>query len=81
MCGVLMLQDLSVAEVKMSEDGLDCIQTASECETLFVLADFEGETYHKLHRAEARLIGPPVILGCKQNKQVQDVIMKGMIWK
>ena len=71
-CGVLPFQSLSVAEVKTSDDGLDCIQTASECETLFILGDFEGEMYHKLHRAEARIIGPPVILGCKRNKQVRD---------
>ncbi|XP_076454134.1 protein ECT2-like [Babylonia areolata] len=63
-------QILSVAEVTTSDTGLECIQTASECETLFVLTDFEGEKYHKLHRAEARIIGPPVILGCKRNAQV-----------
>jgi hypothetical protein len=59
-----------VAEVVTSEDGLDYVQSASECETLFVLTEFEGDRYHKLHRAEARIIGPPVILGCKRNKQV-----------
>ena len=68
--GVRVFQNLSVAEIKTSEDGLDCVHAASHCETLFVLAQFEGERYHKLHRAEARIIGPPVILGCKRNKQV-----------
>ncbi|XP_070173283.1 protein ECT2-like [Littorina saxatilis] len=63
-------ENLKVAEVLTSEDGLDFVQSASECETLFVLSAFEGDIYHKLHRAEARIIGPPVVLACKQNKQV-----------
>ncbi|KAL8598805.1 hypothetical protein ACOMHN_015384 [Nucella lapillus] len=62
-------QTLSVAEVHASDTGLDFVQSASECETVFVLSEFEGETYHKLHRAEARIIGPPVVLDCRKNTQ------------
>lgn len=54
-----------------SDDGLEFVQTASEYETVFVLASFEGEVYHKLHRAEARIVGPSVILSLKNKGQVQ----------
>ncbi|KAK7499196.1 hypothetical protein BaRGS_00009456 [Batillaria attramentaria] len=61
---------LSPIAVETSGDGLEFVQAASAQETLFVLSDFEGEVYHKLHRAEARIIGPPVILSCKRDNQV-----------
>lgn len=56
--------------MRTSEDGLEFVQAASQQETLFVLSSFAGEVYHKLHRAEARIIGPPVILSCKRDNQV-----------
>lgn len=48
---------------------MDFIQTASEVETVFVLSEFEGDVFHNLYKAEANIVGPPVIFHCaKENK-------------
>lgn len=50
-----------------SDTGLDLIPQASEIESVFVLDEFVGEIYHKLLKAEARIIGPPIVLQCAKN--------------
>ena len=62
-----MFQNLSVAEVLTSEDGREYVTSASEFETLFVVDRFEGDRYHILHRAETRIIGPPIIMAAKRD--------------
>ncbi|KAL5004653.1 hypothetical protein ScPMuIL_018109 [Solemya velum] len=54
-------------ETFKSETGLEYVHEAAEFETIFVLSSFEGEVYHKLHRAEARLMGPPILMKCARN--------------
>ncbi|XP_033759920.1 protein ECT2-like isoform X1 [Pecten maximus] len=51
-----------------SDTGLDLIRRASEIESVFILNVFEGEVYHKLLKAEARIIGPPIVFQCAKNK-------------
>lgn len=56
---------------RKSDTGTDFIQTASERETVFVLSEFEGDVFHNLSKAEANIVGPPVIYHCaKENKEV-----------
>ena len=43
---------------------------ASMHETFFVLQEFEGPVYRKLRKAEARIIGPPVVFWCQRNDEV-----------
>ena len=57
-----------------SETGLEMVKSASECETSFVVADFEGEVFMKLRRAQVRIIGPTVLHHCAQQDLVQIVI-------
>ncbi|BFZ06676.1 hypothetical protein BsWGS_09714 [Bradybaena similaris] len=56
-----------VSEVLQSETGLDFVKDASECEISFVVANFEGELFSKLHRAQVRIIGPQVLKKCVQD--------------
>ncbi|KAH9491795.1 Protein T2, partial [Bulinus truncatus] len=53
-----------VSEIYNSETGLEFVKDACECEMSFVLANFEGELFIKLHRAQVRIIGPPIIHRC-----------------
>lgn len=63
-----ILQSLGIKPRK-SDTGTDFIQTASERETVFVLSEFEGDVFHNLSKAEANIVGPPVIYHCaKENK-------------
>ena len=50
-----------------SENGLDFIRQASRVETVFILSEFEGDVFHKLHKAEARIVGPPILLQCARD--------------
>ncbi|XP_029472614.1 protein ECT2 isoform X3 [Rhinatrema bivittatum] len=53
-----------------------CIKTESveelgdadcpEFETVFVVSDFENETYKYLHKTDHRVLGPPIVLYCAQ---------------
>ncbi|KAJ8310829.1 hypothetical protein KUTeg_012694 [Tegillarca granosa] len=45
------------------------LKTAIKLETVFVLSSFEGEVYHKLLKAETRIVGPPVIIQCSKDKK------------
>ncbi|CAG2211731.1 ARHGEF31 [Mytilus edulis] len=62
------LQELKITFVN-SEDGLDCVQDASEWDTAFVLENFEGHVFHKLHKAETWIVGPPIIFQCAIDKK------------
>ncbi|KAI8772584.1 protein ECT2-like isoform X1 [Biomphalaria glabrata] len=53
-----------VSEIYKSETGLEFVKDACECELSFVLGNFEGELFTKLHRAQVRIIGPPIIHRC-----------------
>ena len=57
--------------VVYSTDGLDLLQEAGDYNTIFILADFSGESFHRLHRAGARIVGPPVIIKCAFNDEVR----------
>ena len=56
-------------EVKFSETGLEFLDEFEE-DDVFILEDFESESFHKLHRAGARIVGPPVIIRCVQTGEV-----------
>ncbi|CAL1534006.1 unnamed protein product, partial [Lymnaea stagnalis] len=54
-------------EVYCSETGLELVKDACKCEISFVLANFEGELFCKLHRAQVRIIGPPILHRCARD--------------
>ncbi|XP_029472612.1 protein ECT2 isoform X2 [Rhinatrema bivittatum] len=65
------------ALLKALEDiKVPCIKTESveelgdadcpEFETVFVVSDFENETYKYLHKTDHRVLGPPIVLYCAQ---------------
>ena len=60
-----------MARVVTSDNGLDKVYSASECETSFVVSTFEGETFMKLRRAQVRIIGPTVLHACIQEDLVR----------
>ncbi|XP_041358738.1 protein ECT2-like [Gigantopelta aegis] len=57
------------ADIVNSETGLEHVQDASEFETMFILTSFEGDVYHKLHRAEARILGPAAVISSIRNNE------------
>ncbi|XP_078419944.1 protein ECT2 isoform X1 [Cetorhinus maximus] len=40
-----------------------------EMETIFVLGEFEGQPYETLHKMNARILGPPVVLHCARKRE------------
>ena len=42
-------------------------------ETVFILENFEGAVFHKLHKGEAWIVGPPVILQCAKDVKVRSI--------
>ncbi|XP_045200186.2 protein ECT2-like isoform X2 [Mercenaria mercenaria] len=50
-----------------SETGYEYIADASEFDLVFVLSEFKGEVFDKLHKADVRIVGPPVILRCARD--------------
>ncbi|ESO86405.1 hypothetical protein LOTGIDRAFT_61738, partial [Lottia gigantea] len=56
-------------EIVKSDTGLEYIQDAGEYETIFVVSSFEGDVYQKLHRGEARILGPSSVIKCSKNKE------------
>ncbi|KAK3094448.1 hypothetical protein FSP39_001856 [Pinctada imbricata] len=52
-----------------SATGLDYVHKASELETIFVLSKFEGDVFHKLHKAEVRIVGPPLVMHCANRNE------------
>lgn len=69
-----------VSEVLQSETGLDFVKDASECEISFVVANFEGELFSKLHRAQVRIIGPQVLKKCVQDGIVSTFFLAVMLF-
>ncbi|XP_072428708.1 protein ECT2 isoform X2 [Chiloscyllium punctatum] len=58
----------ALEEIKQPFVKLDVIQDFDneniELATIFVLEEFEGQTYETLHKKNARILGPPVVLHC-----------------
>ena len=42
-------------------------------DTVFILENFEGPVFHKLHKGEAWIVGPPVILQCAKDVKVRSI--------
>lgn len=57
-------------EVFESETGTDYIQDTTEFDCVFVLSEFKGEVFDALHKADVRIVGPPVIIRCAKESQV-----------
>lgn len=57
-------------EVFESGSGDEYIQDTSEFDCVFVLSDFKDEVFDKLHKADVRIVGPPVIIKCARDNQV-----------
>jgi len=57
-------------EVCESETGEEFIQHTTEFDCVFVLEDFKDEIFNKLHKADVRIVGPPVIIKCAREDQV-----------
>ena len=55
--------------VEYSDTGFEHIPEADE-ETIFVLDNFEGDIFIRLHRAGVRIMGPPVIIRCAHENEV-----------
>ena len=52
-----------------SDTGFEHMRDAEE-DTIFVLDNFEGNIFQKLHRAGSRIVGPPVLIECARNQTV-----------
>ena len=57
-------------EVVYSDTGLEHLNEVGDYDTVFVLAAFSGDVFHRLHRAGARIMGPPVLIKCGQLGEV-----------
>lgn len=58
--------------VEYSDTGFEFLREADE-DTVFVLDNFEGDIFTRLHRAGARIMGPPVLNRCAKNDEVKYV--------
>ncbi|XP_067898329.1 protein ECT2 isoform X1 [Heterodontus francisci] len=57
------LEEIKLPVVKL-ESVEDFGNENAEFETIFVLGEFEGQPYEILHKMNARILGPPVVLHC-----------------
>ncbi|XP_060690138.1 protein ECT2 isoform X1 [Hemiscyllium ocellatum] len=66
--GQRFIKSIVNMEIKQPFVKLDGIQDFdnenTELATIFVLEEFEGQTYETLHKKNARILGPPVVLHC-----------------
>lgn len=53
-----------------SDDGCDFISDTKEFDCVFVVSEFKGEVFRKLHEADVRIVGPPVVIKCARDNQV-----------
>ena len=65
-----ILQILSMP-VEYSDTGFEHLTEADE-DTVFVLDNFEGDIFSRLHRAGARIMGPAVLNKCANNNEVDN---------
>ena len=68
MLDFFLLQSVGMP-VEYSDTGFEHIPEADE-DTIFVLDNFEGDIFIRLHRAGVRIMGPPVIIRCAQENEV-----------
>ena len=57
--------------VEYSDTGFEYLTEADE-DTVFVLDNFEGDIFTRLHRAGARIMGPAVLNKCAKNNEVNN---------
>ncbi|XP_048460561.1 protein ECT2 [Rhincodon typus] len=66
--GQRFIKSIVNMEIKLPFVKLDNVQDFDnenvELETIFVLEEFEGQPYETLHKRNARILGPPVVLHC-----------------
>ncbi|XP_048397916.1 protein ECT2 isoform X2 [Stegostoma tigrinum] len=64
--GQRFIKSIVNMEIKLPFVKLDSVQDFDnenvELETIFVLEEFEGQPYETLHKRNARILGPPVVL-------------------
>ncbi|XP_053428451.1 protein ECT2 isoform X6 [Nycticebus coucang] len=63
------LKEIKAHFVKMESmeefEGLD----SPEFENVFIVMDFQDSVFNDLYKADCRVIGPPVVLQCSQNRE------------
>ncbi|XP_075412161.1 protein ECT2 isoform X3 [Tenrec ecaudatus] len=58
--------EIKVPFVKMeSVEEFECLDSP-EFENVFIVMDFQDPVFNHLHKADCRIIGPPVVLNCAQ---------------
>lgn len=69
--------------VEYSDLGLEYLHEAGDYNTVFVLDNFNGDVFHRLHRAGARIMGPPVIIKSAMHDEVIHIFLFSTLsyWK
>ncbi|XP_078058374.1 protein ECT2 [Mustelus asterias] len=62
------LEEIKLPFVKL-ESLEDFGNENAEMETIFVLGEFKGQPYETLHKMNARILGPPVVLHCARKRE------------
>ena len=53
-----------------SDTGQEYINDVEDYENVFVVANFKEEVFEALDKADARIIGPPVVIKCARDNEV-----------
>lgn len=54
--------------VRYSDTGFEHMNDA-DYDTIFIVDNFDGDIYNRLHKEGCRILGPPVIIRCSQNNE------------
>lgn len=55
--------------MRYSDTGFEHMNDA-DYDTIFIVDNFDGDIYNRLHKEGCRILGPPVIIRCSQNNEV-----------
>ena len=66
--------------VEYSDTGLEYLNECDDYDTIFILDNFESELFFRLHRAGARIMGPPVIIKTAENEDVSTMVSSYESW-
>ncbi|XP_034989842.1 protein ECT2 isoform X7 [Zootoca vivipara] len=66
---VKALEEIKVPYIKTDSVEEYKNSDSPEFETIFVIADFQGPIFNDLHKADCRVLGPPIVLHCARKAE------------
>jgi len=63
------------APVVYSASGTECLDDSEDEDSIYVLSDFEGETFQQLCSGYYRVVAPPVVIWAATNGEVSLLLL------